>query len=113
MAENENCRLAGGLQPKRKQRGLLREEAFHAALLNIHSLKHQINQVRLLHATDIAEEISSFGGAINTSLQQLCTELSLGRLNSLYIAGLSDLSIFITRDAETALCSAQPEPHAG
>lgn len=41
--------------------------------------KHQINQARLLHATDITEEISSFGGTINSSLQQLYTGLSLGR----------------------------------
>lgn len=32
----------------------------------------------LLHATDITKEISSFGGAINNSLQ-LYTGLSLGR----------------------------------
>lgn len=54
------------------------KEASYTALLNIHALKHQINQACLLHATDITEEISSFGGTINSSLQQLYTGLSLG-----------------------------------
>lgn len=69
-----------GQQPKRKeQQGLIWEEASYTTLLNIHALKHQINQARLLHTTDITEEISSFGGTINSSLQQLYTGLSLGR----------------------------------
>lgn len=43
------------------------------------SEKHRISQACLPHATDITEEISSFGGAINSSLRQLHTGLSLGR----------------------------------
>lgn len=68
---------------------------FYTALLNIQYPKRQINQACLPHATDIAEEISSFGGTINSSLLQLYTVLSLGR-HSGFIPGLSDLSIFIT-----------------
>lgn len=67
----------------KEQQGLLWKEASYTVSLNIHALKHQINQARLLHATDITEEISSFGGTINSSLQQLYTELSLGRPASL------------------------------
>lgn len=62
-----------------QQRGPLWEEGSNTAILNIHYLKLQINQARLLHATDITEEISSFGDSINSSLQQLYTGLSLGR----------------------------------
>lgn len=64
---------------REKEQGLIWEEASYTILLNIHDLKQQINQTRLLHVTDITEEISSFGGTINSSLQQLYTGLSLGR----------------------------------
>lgn len=76
---------------------------FYTALLNIQYPKRQINQTCLPHATDIAEEISSFGGTINSSLLQLYTVLSLGRPSG-FIPGLSDLSIFITQHRETASC---------
>lgn len=54
-------------------------EASYAVSLRIHDLEQQINQARLLHVADITEEISSFGGAINSSLRRLCTSSSLGR----------------------------------
>lgn len=64
---------------REKEQGLIWEEASYTIVLNIHALKQQINQTRLLHVTDITEEISSFGGTINSSLQQLYPGLSLGR----------------------------------
>lgn len=51
----------------------------HCAIKYSSCLKQPISQACLLHDTDITEEISSFGGTINSSLQQLCTGLCLGQ----------------------------------
>lgn len=101
-----------GVQQKRKQQGLLWEEASYTTLLNIHSLKQQINQGCLLRATDITEEISSFGGTINSSLQQLYTGLSLGRTASLIPSTSQAYLICQSSSCNTEKCSTfNPKPY--
>lgn len=55
-----------------------REKIPLTATFHIHMLRCQINRQRSLHATDIRGEISSFGAAINSSLQQCYSGLSPG-----------------------------------